>query len=75
MSGVESKIKPVEECTMLFEIEVPKETINKAFDDIYAEFTKSANIPGFRAGKAPKELVKKHYSKRHWFFLMNQIQH
>lgn len=62
-SGVKTKAKSVEECTTLFEIEVSKETIDKAFEDIYAKISKIANIPGFRAGKAPKELVKKYYSK------------
>ena len=60
---IKSKAKSVEECMTLFEIDVPKEAIDKAFEDVYAQMTKSANIPGFRAGKAPKELVKKHYAK------------
>lgn len=60
---MKSKIKAVEECTSLLEICVPQETIAKAFDEVYDEITKYANIPGFRTGKAPKELVKKHYGK------------
>lgn len=60
---VKAKIKPIEECVFSFEIEVPKENIAKAFDEVYDEITRIANIPGFRTGKAPKELVKKHYTK------------
>ena len=60
---VKSKQKFIEECATLFDIQVPKEDIARAFDEVYAEMTKVANIPGFRAGKAPKELVAKHYSK------------
>lgn len=60
---VRSKIKSLEECASLFEIEVPKETVDKAFDEIYSQISKVASVPGFRPGKAPKELVKKHYSK------------
>ncbi len=60
---MKSKIKAVEECTSLLEICVPQEDIEKAFDEVYVEITKYANIPGFRTGKAPKELVKKHYEK------------
>lgn len=60
---VKTKAKNTEECTTLFEIEVPKETVDKAFEDVYTEITKNATIPGFRMGKAPKELVRKHYSK------------
>lgn len=57
------KAKSIEECTTLFEIDVPKETISKALEEVYVEMMKVANIPGFRQGKAPLELVKKHYLK------------
>lgn len=68
-----SKAKSIEECATLFEIEVPKETIEKAFDEVYEEITKSASIPGFRAGKAPKELIKKRYEKEARKEVMNQV--
>ena len=58
-----SKAKSTEACSTLFEIDVPKESVDKAFEEVYGEITKVASIPGFRAGKAPKELVKKHYTK------------
>lgn len=58
-----SKAKSQEACSTLFEIDVPKESVDKAFEEVYDEITKVAAIPGFRAGKAPKELVKKHYAK------------
>lgn len=60
---MKSKRNNIEECAALFDIQVPKEDIAKAFDDVYAEIMKVANIPGFRVGHAPKELVAKHYSK------------
>lgn len=60
---MKAKLKPIEECTTLFEIEVPAGDIASAFEEVYNEMAKVANIPGFRVGKAPKELVKKHYSK------------
>lgn len=58
-----SKAKSTEECAMLFEIEVPRETIDKAFEEAYDEIIKVATIPGFRAGKVPRDLVKKHFVK------------
>jgi len=60
---MKAKRNNIEECTTLFDIEVPKEDIAKAFDEVYSEIIKVANISGFRTGKAPKELVVKHYSK------------
>ncbi|MCX5666541.1 MAG: trigger factor [Candidatus Omnitrophica bacterium] len=58
-----TKAKALEECSTLFEIEVPKETVDQAFEEVYSEMAKVASIPGFRPGKAPKELIKKRYSK------------
>lgn len=60
---MKAKAKALEECSTLFEIEVPKETVDQAFEEVYSEMAKVASIPGFRPGKAPKELVKKRYSK------------
>jgi len=58
-----SKAKHAEACSTLFEIDVPRESVDKAFEEVYDEIAKVASIPGFRAGKAPKELVRKHYAK------------
>ena len=58
-----SKVKNTEECSTLFEIEVTKETLDKAFEEVYGEIMKVANIPGFRVGKAPVDLVRKHHAK------------
>ena len=58
---MKAKAKALEECSTLFEIEVPKETVDQAFEEVYSEMAKVASIPGFRPGKAPKELVKKRY--------------
>jgi trigger factor len=59
---VKSKHKACEECLSLFEIEVSKEDIAKSFEEVYSEIAKVANIPGFRVGKAPIEMVKKTYA-------------
>ena len=60
---MKTKAKKLEACTTHFEIEVPNDAIKKAFEEVYDEIVKIANIPGFRVGKAPRETVKKHYAK------------
>lgn len=60
---VKYKAKSLEECTTLFEIEVSPQMISRAFDEVYSEIAKVANIPGFRVGKAPVDMVRLHYAK------------
>ena len=60
---MKTKAKPIDECSTLLEIEASREVIERAFDEVYNEIVKVANIPGFRVGKAPKEMVKLNYAK------------
>jgi len=60
---VKYKAKSLEECTTLFEIEVSPQMISRVFDEVYADMAKVANIPGFRVGKAPVDMVRLHYAK------------
>src|SRR3989338_530982 len=58
-----TKINRKESCQALFEIEVSREDIDRSLEEIYDEFVKIADIPGFRVGKAPRDLVKKRHRK------------
>lgn len=46
---------------MIFE--VPQERVNQKLEEVLKEMTKYAKIPGFRPGKAPKDMVKKTHEK------------
>ncbi len=43
--------------------EVPKERVDQKMDEVLKEMSKYAKIPGFRPGKAPKDVVKKTHEK------------
>jgi len=58
---MKKKIKNIEECRKLFEIEIPSEEVNKQMEECYKKIEKVAKIPGYRAGKIPKDLLEKHY--------------
>jgi trigger factor len=60
---VKFKAKSLEECTTLFEIEVSPQMISRVFEEVYADIAKVANIPGFRIGKAPVDMIRLHYAK------------
>ena len=58
------KIKELEGSRRIFEIEIPADAIIGKFDEVYAEIQKEAEVPGFRAGKAPRYLIETHYKDK-----------
>lgn len=44
-----------------FAIEVPVERVTQTFNMMYAQFSKTAPVPGFRPGKAPVSMVRTRY--------------
>ena len=44
-------------------VEVPAENVEKAIKSAYNKMKKSINVPGFRKGKAPRQLIEKMYGK------------
>lgn len=57
------EVKELEPCRRLLEIEVPVEDVKKGFDEFYAELGKAAKVPGFRPGKAPRNILEMRYQK------------
>lgn len=45
------------------DIEVPQETVKKKFEEVYEKVGKEARIPGFRPGKAPRDILEKHHGR------------
>lgn len=48
-------------CRKLLRVEVDAKTVDEAFETITKDFQKQAALPGFRPGKAPRNLVLKKY--------------
>ena len=55
-------VQKKESCRRELKIEVPAEAVSTKFEDAYKRIAKVASMPGFRAGKVPQDLVKKHYA-------------
>lgn len=51
-------------CKKLLRVEVDVQTVDATFDSVTKEFQRFAQLPGFRPGKAPRDLVVKSYAGR-----------
>ena len=58
---MKTKIK-TKECKCDFEITISADEVNNTYEQVYTEIAKNAKIPGFRPGKAPKDMIKKNYA-------------
>lgn len=60
---MKSSVKKLKNCKHSLEVSLPPEKVKKAFDEVYSDLGKYASVPGFRQGKAPRDLLELHYSK------------
>ncbi len=58
-----TEAKEIGPCKYLLKIEVPPAKIKKKLETQYQEFIKDSVIPGFRKGKAPRNLVERKFGK------------
>lgn len=56
-------VNKVDELTRELHIEVPQEKVTEIFAQVYEEMKKSAKIPGFRPGAAPRHILEKHHGE------------
>ena len=56
-------VKKVDALRREMNFEVPKERVIQKTDEVFAEIMKHAKMPGFRPGKAPRNLVEKAHGK------------
>ena len=50
-------------CKKLLRVEVESKEVDTAFDTMLKSFQREASLPGFRPGKAPRDMVAKRYEK------------
>ena len=50
-------------CKKLVRFEIDAKAVDETFDSVTKEFIKHASLPGFRPGKAPKDMILKKYEK------------
>ncbi|MFH1594371.1 MAG: trigger factor [Candidatus Omnitrophota bacterium] len=60
---MKTRIKNVEDCTKILQVEIPVNLVKEMTEEVYKEIKKVAKVPGFRTGFVPQDLLEKHYSK------------
>lgn len=64
LEKIKFKTKEENPCKVIFDVEIPQEVVNTKEEEVTLEFKKQVQLPGFRAGKAPVELVRKNYLEK-----------
>jgi len=70
MKSVIEEINPVKK---KINIEIEPDSVDKEMDKAIKDVAKKAKIPGFRPGKAPKNIVEKHYGEEVRSEVMNKL--
>lgn len=58
---MKSNVKSLTECKREIELDIEAAEVMKEFDKIVAQFTSRAKLPGFRPGKAPKDIIRQKF--------------
>ena len=58
---VKVSVKDISSCEKVITVDVPVDEIKQQYDIFYTEIGKVAKVPGFRPGKAPRDVLTIHY--------------
>jgi len=60
---MKATMEKIDNSKVVFEIEVPQAEVAKAVDKAYRKLSNKVNIPGFRKGKTPRNILERHIGK------------
>ncbi|MEN6348592.1 MAG: trigger factor [Syntrophomonas sp.] len=60
---MEARLEKIENSEAFIEIEVTPEKVEEGMQQAYRKVVKQVNVPGFRKGKVPRELLERYYGK------------
>jgi trigger factor len=61
---LEVKIEKPSACERHITVDIPREDVDRYYSEAFDELVPKAELPGFRAGKAPRKLVEKQFRDR-----------
>lgn len=57
-------VKKVKECKVQMSVEIEADAVESRYQEILRDFQRQAQLPGFREGKAPADMVEKRYAEQ-----------
>lgn len=60
---MDARLEKIEKSEAYFEVEVDPETLEGGLEKAYRKVVKQVNVPGFRKGKVPRDLLEAHFGK------------
>ncbi|HWB60875.1 MAG TPA: trigger factor, partial [Chthoniobacteraceae bacterium] len=58
------EVENLPNCITTLRVEVPAEKVTKAWDTVAKDYTQYAKIPGYRPGKAPRNVIENRFKKQ-----------
>lgn len=62
--AMELKVETTGPCRRKLSIEVPASRVDEEVERAYAQVARTASVPGFRVGKAPRRVIELHYGSK-----------
>ena len=61
--AINKEIKRLEKSNVQLSVTVPKEDVKAQYNDMLKEYSKTLQLPGFRKGKVPKEVLERKFAE------------
>jgi trigger factor len=61
--AIKKEIKHLEKSSVQLNVTVPKEDVHIQYNDMLKEYSKNIQLPGFRKGKVPREVLERKYAE------------
>ncbi len=59
---MKTEVKKLDSTKCEINVNVSGELVKNKFEEVFAQIAKEAKVPGFRPGKAPRDVLEKHYA-------------
>ncbi len=59
---MKTEVKKLDSTKLELNVEVSGEIVKNKFEEVFSQFAKEAKVPGFRPGKAPRDILEKRYA-------------